>query len=195
MGNRNFDTEEFEKLREEIKNCRECPLCETRKNVVFGDGNPNAHILLIGEAPGEDEDNSGIPFVGRSGRLLTEMMSDVRLTREKDYFIINMLKCRPPKNRDPLPQEMACCSNHLFRQIECINPDIIVCVGRIAATQLIKKDFKVTKEHGTFYKKDDGRIYMGTFHPAAILRNINQKPLAMADLENLKKLTDLLDKQ
>ncbi len=182
----NLNLEEFNKLRDEVQICNACELFMTRKNVVFGDGNPHAKILLIGEAPGECEDNTGLPFVGRGGKLLTEMLKEIGLKREEDYYIINMLKCRPPQNRDPHPAEMKACSKYLQKQIELINPEIIVCVGRIAAMQLIKSDFKVTKEHGEFFEKD-GRLYMGTFHPAAILRNMTQKPFAMEDLKKLKE--------
>ncbi len=185
-----INLEEFNKLRDELQICNACELFMTRKNVVFGDGNPNAKILLIGEAPGECEDNTGLPFVGRGGKLLTEMLKEIGLKREEDYYIINMLKCRPPQNRDPRPNEMKACSKYLQRQIELIDPEIIVCVGRIAAMQLIKPDFKVTKEHGEFFEKD-GRIYMGTFHPAAILRNMMQKPFAMEDLKKLKEYIDI----
>lgn len=173
-------------LKKECEACRKCELCESRSNIVFGVGNENADIMLIGEAPGENEDLQGQPFVGRSGKLLDEMTGEFGLFRNKNIYIANMLKCRPPKNRDPKPSEQELCLDWLKRQIEIIDPKIIVCVGRIAAQKLISKDFKVTKQHGEFVEID-GRLYTGTYHPAAILRNINNKPLALGDWEKITK--------
>ena len=167
-------------LRSECLNCKNCKLCETRTNVVFGTGNPDSKILFIGEGPGENEDLQGLPFVGRGGMLLDKMLSVVDLSREKNIYIANMVKCRPPKNRDPEESEVAACRPWLEKQIEIIDPKIIVCLGRVSAIRFIDPNFKVTKEHGQFIEKD-GRLVMGTFHPAAILRNPNQKPAAMDD--------------
>ena len=171
---------EWEVLQQACMACRACTLCETRNNVVFGVGNPQAEVLFIGEGPGENEDLRGEPFVGRAGQLLDKMLEAVGLSRKHNIYIANMVKCRPPKNRDPLPEEQEACAAWLSRQIEYLQPKIIVCLGRIAAFSFISPDFKVTRQHGQFFEKD-GRWYMGMFHPAAILRNPNQKPLAFAD--------------
>ncbi len=176
---------EWKTLQDQCKNCRACALCETRHNVVFGVGNERAEVLFIGEGPGENEDLQGQPFVGRGGQLLDKMLEAVGLSRKHNIYIANMVKCRPPKNRDPLPEEQAACAGWLARQIEILQPKIVVCLGRIAALHFISPDFKVTKEHGQFFEKN-GRLYMGMFHPAAILRNPNQKPVAFADFVALR---------
>ena len=173
-------------LKAEVCDCTKCHLCQSRTNTVFGVGNPDAKILFVGEAPGENEDLQGQPFVGRSGKLLDELLAEVGFSRNDNIYIANMLKCRPPKNRDPKPSEQAACLHFLEEQIEKINPKIVVCVGRIAAQKLILKDFKVTSQHGTFVEKD-GRLYTATYHPAAILRNIHQKPYAQDDLKIIKE--------
>ena len=181
----------LDELRTECLNCKKCGLCETRTNVVFGIGNPNAKVLFIGEGPGENEDLKGEPFVGRGGMLLDKMLSVVDLSRDKNIYIANMVKCRPPQNRDPSEDEVAACRQWLQEQIRLIDPKIIVCLGRVSAIRFIDPNFKVTKEHGQFIEKD-GRLVMGTFHPAAILRNPNQKPAAMEDFfalqEKIKEL-------
>ena len=181
----------LDELRAQCLNCKKCGLCETRTNVVFGTGNPDAKVLFIGEGPGENEDLQGKPFVGRGGRLLDKMLSVVALSRDKNIYIANMVKCRPPKNRDPEETEVAACRPWLEEQIRIIDPKIIVCLGRVSAIRFIDPNFKVTKEHGQFIEKD-GRLVMGTFHPAAILRNPNQKPAAMEDFfalqEKIKEL-------
>ena len=181
----------LDELRAQCLNCKKCGLCETRNNVVFGMGNPNAKVLFIGEGPGENEDLQGKPFVGRGGMLLDKMLSVVDLSREKNIYIANMVKCRPPQNRDPSEEEVASCRQWLQEQIRLIDPKIIVCLGRVSAIRFIDPNFKVTKEHGQFIEKD-GRLVMGTFHPAAILRNPNQKPAAMEDFfalqEKIKEL-------
>ena len=176
-------------LKKECEACRRCELCESRNNIVFGIGNENADIMLIGEAPGENEDIQGQPFVGRSGKLLDEMIGEYGLSRDKNIYIANMLKCRPPKNRDPKPSEQNLCIEWFDRQIEIIDPKIIVCVGRIAAQRLIGKDFKVTKQHGEFVEIN-GRLYTGTYHPAAILRNINNKPIALDDWRKIRETAE-----
>ncbi len=182
----------LEELRAECLNCKKCGLCETRHNVVFGVGNPHADVLFIGEGPGENEDLQGLPFVGRGGMLLDKMLDVVDLSREKNIYIANMVKCRPPKNRDPEDEEVAACRPWLSAQIEAIDPKIIVCLGRVAAIRFIDPNFKVTKEHGQFIKKD-GRLVMGTFHPAAILRNPHSKPDAMEDFFALQEKIKELD--
>ena len=181
----------LDELRAQCLNCKKCGLCETRTNVVFGTGNPDAKVLFIGEGPGENEDLQGKPFVGRGGMLLDKMLSVVDLSRDKNIYIANMVKCRPPKNRDPEETEVAACRPWLEEQIRIIDPKIIVCLGRVSAIRFIDPNFKVTKEHGQFIEKD-GCLVMGTFHPAAILRNPNQKPAAMEDFfalqEKIKEL-------
>ena len=176
----------LDELRAQCLNCKKCGLCETRTNVVFGMGNPDSKVLFIGEGPGENEDLQGKPFVGRGGMLLDKMLEVVDLSREKNIYIANMVKCRPPKNRDPEESEVAACRDWLNQQIEIIDPKIIVCLGRVSAIRFIDPNFKVTKEHGQFIEKD-GRLVMGTFHPAALLRNPNQKPAAMEDFFALKE--------
>ena len=176
----------LEELRAECLGCQKCKLCSTRTNVVFGIGNPNADVLFIGEGPGEQEDLRGEPFVGRGGILLDKMIEVVGLSREDNIYIANMVKCRPPKNRDPEDDEVAACRDWLCTQIELINPKIIVCLGRVAAIRFIDPNFKVTKEHGRFIEKN-GRLVMGTFHPAALLRNPRSKPDAMEDFFALQE--------
>ena len=172
-------------LKQRCLTCRACGLCETRHQVVFGVGNPQAEVLFIGEGPGENEDLQGEPFVGRAGKLLDTMLEAVGLSRKHNIYIGNMVKCRPPHNRDPLPEEQAACAHWLEEQIALISPKIVVCLGRIAAFRFISPDFKVSRQHGEFFEKD-GVLYMGMFHPAAILRNPNQKPVAFADFVKLR---------
>ena len=174
----------LQELKLQCEKCTRCELSGSRTKLVFGDGVENARVLVIGEAPGKDEDEQGKPFVGRSGKLLTEMLEEVGLRRDTNIYIANMLKCRPPENRDPKKTEQDLCIEWLQKQIEIIDPKVILCVGRISAQRIIGKDFSVTKQHGELIERD-GRIYMGTFHPAAILRNINNKPLLEADLKKL----------
>ncbi|MFI3324696.1 MAG: uracil-DNA glycosylase [Clostridia bacterium] len=178
-------------LKSHCENCTDCPLCETRHNIVFGTGNPYSKIMFIGEAPGEKEDLTALPFVGRGGILLDELIAEIGLYRDKNIYIANSVKCRPPKNRDPSTSEQKTCLHWLEKQIEIIDPKIIVCVGRISAMRFIKKDIKIMKEHGQFFEKD-GRLYMPVLHPAAILRNINNKPLAREDFKLLEnKINEL----
>ena len=174
----------LEELKQECLGCRRCGLCETRTNVVFGVGNPEAEVMFTGEGPGEQEDLQGEPFVGRAGKLLDDMLELIDLDRSRIY-IANMVKCRPPKNRDPLPEEQAACSQWLERQIALIRPKIIVCLGRISACRIIDPAFKVTKQHGVFIERK-GVWLMGTLHPAALLRNPTQKPAAFADFLALR---------
>ncbi len=170
----------LDELEIKCKNCTKCDLCEDRTNLVFGVGKKDADIMLIGEGPGENEDLQGQPFVGRSGQLLDKFLASVDLSRDKNVYIANMVKCRPPKNRDPKPEEQDMCINWLREQFKIIKPKIIVCVGRISAQKLIDKNFKVTQQHGEFIDKN-GTLFMGTYHPAAILRNPNNKEAAFGD--------------
>ena len=181
----------FEELRENCLNCRRCGLCETRTNVVVGVGNPRSKVMFIGEGPGENEDLQGEPFVGRGGQLLDKMLAAVDLDRKTNVYIANIVKCRPPKNRDPLPEEQEACITWLRNQVALIRPKIIVCLGRIAAMRIIKSDMKITREHGQFFEKN-GTLMMATLHPAALLRNPNQKPAAFEDFLKLREKIDEL---
>ena len=172
-------------LERECKNCEKCKLCQTRTNVVFGVGNPEADIMFIGEGPGENEDLQGEPFVGRGGQLLDKMLKAVDLDRKKNIYIANIVKCRPPKNRDPEQDETETCIKYLREQVKLIDPEFIVCLGRITACRLIDPDFRVTKQHGQWINK--GKIrFMGTYHPSALLRNPTQKPVAFEDFLKIK---------
>ena len=176
----------WEELRNQCLKCNKCGLCETRHNVVFGVGNVNAEVMFIGEGPGEIEDIQGEPFVGRGGKLLDKMLNAVDLDRNKNIYIANIVKCRPPKNRDPLPLEKEACISWLRNQVKLIRPKIIVCLGRIAAMEIIKSDIKITKEHGIFFERN-GTLLMGTLHPAALLRNPKNKPEAFEDFLKLRE--------
>lgn len=182
---------QWEELEQACKSCTRCGLCETRHHVVFGMGNPQADLLFIGEGPGENEDLQGLPFVGRAGQLLDKMLAAVDLDREKDLYITNIVKCRPPQNRDPQPQEQEACIQWLRNQAALMRPKIIVCLGRIAAMKLIKPDMKITKEHGQFFKKGN-TLMMATLHPAALLRNPSSKPGAFEDFLKLRHTLDEL---
>ena len=176
----------WDELKAACLQCNKCALCETRTNVVFGDGSPNAEIMFIGEGPGEQEDLQGMPFVGRSGKLLDDMLTMIGLDRTKIY-IANIVKCRPPKNRDPLNVEQEACIGWLRSQTAAIKPKIIVCLGRIAAMKIIKPDFKITREHGQWFDKGKYKL-TATFHPAALLRDPNRRPDAFDDFESLRKM-------
>lgn len=176
----------WNELKEQCLNCKKCGLCETRTNVVFGVGNPNAEVMFIGEGPGENEDLQGEPFVGRGGKLLDKMLYSVDLSREENIYIANIVKCRPPKNRDPKPEEQVACTDWLRNQYKLINPKIIVCLGRIASAKIIKPDIKITKEHGLFFKKGNVLI-MPMLHPAAVLRDPRKRPEAFRDFQILRE--------
>ena len=165
--------------------CDRCGLCATRHNVVFGVGNPNADLMFVGEAPGEQEDLSGTPFVGRAGQLLDKFLYAVDIER-KDVYIANILKCRPPKNRDPLPEEEDACIGYLREQVKLIRPKVIVCLGRIAAMRLIKPDFKITKEHGQWFEKGD-YLMTAVYHPAALLRDPRKKEDMLEDMKRIRE--------
>ena len=185
--------ESWEALRADCLPCRACPLAETRTNLVFGVGSEQAEVLFVGEGPGENEDLQGEPFVGRGGKLLDKYLAAVDLDRHKNIYIANIVKCRPPHNRDPKPEEQAQCIRWLREQTRLLRPKIIVCLGRISAQKLIDPDFRVTKQHGQFIEKG-GILFMGTFHPAALLRNPNQKPDALEDFLALRaKILEVCD--
>ena len=175
----------WESLQAECLQCRGCALAETRTNVVFGDGATDAEILFVGEGPGQHEDEQGLPFVGRGGQLLDEMLSLIGLSREQNFYITNIVKCRPPKNRDPLNTEQDACIGYLWDQMALLRPRIVVCLGRIAAMRLIKPDYKITREHGHWLEKD-GVFYTAIYHPAALLRDPSKKPDTFADLRAIR---------
>ncbi len=175
---------QWEELKAQCLNCHACGLSETRTNVVFGVGAPDAEVLFIGEAPGANEDAKGEPFVGRAGKLLDDMLATVGLQRQNIY-ITNSVKCRPPQNRDPLNTEKDACSGYLQQQLRLMRPKIIVCLGRISAMEIIKPDFKITKEHGQFFEKN-GVLMMALYHPAALLRDPHKKPETFEDLKRLQ---------
>ena len=173
------------------KTCKECTLCElsaTRTNCVFGVGNKNARLMFVGEAPGEKEDLSGIPFVGAAGQLLDKYLTAVDIDRDSVY-IANILKCRPPKNRDPNPEEQDRCIGYLREQVRLIRPEIIVCLGRIAAMRLIKPDYRITAEHGQFVKKGNFTL-TAVYHPAALLRDPRKKEDMYRDMLKIKEFLD-----
>ncbi len=172
-------------INEVCAGCVRCPLASSRTNCVFGTGNPDARLMFVGEAPGEQEDLSGTPFVGRAGQLLDKYLAAVGIPRE-DVYIANILKCRPPKNRDPLPAEEDACIGYLREQVKIIRPGIIVCLGRIAAIRLIDPKYRISEMHGQWVEK--GNFLMtAVFHPAALLRDPRRK----ADmLEDMKKIAE-----
>lgn len=175
----------WEDLEQRCTQCRRCPLADTRTNVVFGAGPKNAEIMFIGEGPGESEDLQGEPFVGRGGLLLDDMLSLIGLSRQSNFYIANIVKCRPPQNRDPLNTEQDACLPWLEEQIALLRPRIIVCLGRVAAQRLIKPDFKITQEHGRWFQHGDCLI-TAIYHPAALLRDPFKKPDTFADLRNIR---------
>ena len=176
----------WDELEQTCLNCQKCALADTRTNVVFGVGPRDAEVLCIGEGPGENEDLQGEPFVGRGGKLLDDMLELVDLSRKKNVYITNIVKCRPPKNRDPLNTEQDACIEHLHNQVALIRPKIILCLGRVAAMRIIKEDYKITKEHGQWVER--GGVFMtALFHPAAILRDPRRRPETFEDLRQVQK--------
>ena len=182
-------TDSWDKLYTDCSTCQACELSQTRTNCVFGAGNKKADIIFVGEAPGENEDKMGMPFVGRAGKLLDKYLSEASIDRDSVY-IANILKCRPPKNRDPLPSEEDACISFLLRQINLIKPKLIVCLGRVSAKRLISKKFKISEEHGVWFEFE-GIPTCAVYHPALILRD----PRKGNDmLEDIKKIRAYLDK-
>ncbi|HBM98822.1 MAG TPA: uracil-DNA glycosylase [Ruminococcus sp.] len=183
----------WDELKTACEQCERCELCKTRHNVVVGVGSENAEVMFIGEGPGENEDLQGEPFVGRAGKLLDKMLTAVDLDRNKNIYIANIVKCRPPQNRDPKPEEQEQCIEWLRSQVRLIKPKIIVCLGRIAAAKIIKPDIKITKEHGQWIQKGD-YLMMAMLHPAAILRDPRKKPDAFNDFLILRdKINEICD--
>ena len=175
----------WEALKKDCAACERCELCRTRHNLVFGVGDENARVMFIGEGPGEQEDLQGEPFVGPAGQLLDKMLKIIYLDR-RDVYIANIVKCRPPRNRDPLPAEQNACVGWLQRQIELVNPDIIVFLGRIAACYFLGADFRITRQHGQWFDLN-GRRAMAIYHPSALLRDPDKRPETFVDLKTLQQ--------
>lgn len=176
---------EMDALRERCLQCRNCPLARTRNHVVFGVGPVPSKIVFVGEGPGQQEDLRGEPFVGAAGQLLDEMLSIIDLSRQNCY-IANIVKCRPPQNRDPLPEEQDACIGYLNEQLRILQPKMIVCLGRIAAMRLIRPEFRITREHGQWIQKD-GVFYTAIYHPSALLRDVSKRPETFADLLSIRE--------
>ncbi len=170
----------WEELENKCQSCTGCPLSATRTNLVFGCGNKNASLMFVGEAPGEQEDLAGIPFVGRAGQLFDKYLAAVEIDREEVY-IANILKCRPPKNRDPLGTEQDVCIEFLREQVRLVRPKMIVCLGRIAAMRLIRADYRITAEHGRWVQKGDF-LMTAVYHPSLLLRDPRKKDDMLTDM-------------
>lgn len=177
---------QWEELKRACAACQRCGLCQTRHNVVFGVGIEDADILLIGEGPGEQEDLTGIPFVGPAGKLLDDMLSIIDLSRQENCYIANIVKCRPPHNRDPLETEQDACIGYLRCQVVLVKPKIIVCLGRIAAKRLIDPDYRITRQHGTWVEKN-GVWMTAIYHPSALLRDVSKRPETFEDLLSIRE--------
>lgn len=176
---------DWQSLEAQCLQCKGCGLCETRTNVVFGVGKKDADVMFIGEGPGEQEDLKGEPFVGPAGKLLDDMMSIIDLDRRNSY-IANIVKCRPPMNRDPKEEEQNACIDYLRNQVALIQPKIIVCLGRIAAMKIIRPDFRITREHGTWIERN-GIWMTAIYHPSALLRDLNKRPETFEDLLSIRQ--------
>jgi len=186
-----METTTLEQIAGQIKKCTLCPLAQGRTHAVPGEGNPHAELLFIGEGPGQKEDESGRPFVGAAGKFLEQMLTAINLKRE-DVFISNVVKCRPPDNRDPLPNEVETCTTHyLFKQVELINPKLIITLGRHSMHRFLPEEFKISEVHGKPFRRH-GRVYLPLYHPAAALYTGSMRPLQIKDMQRvpliLKKL-------
>ena len=176
---------EWEVLQESCRSCTRCGLCQGRNNVVFGVGVRDADIMFIGEGPGEQEDLQGEPFVGAAGKLLDDMLSIIGVNR-RNCYIANIVKCRPPGNRDPQEDEQEACIGYLRKQVELIKPQIIVCLGRIAARRIIYPDYRITRDHGTWICRN-GTWMTAIYHPSALLRDVSKRPDTFADLLSIEE--------
>ncbi len=174
----------WDELEKQCLACTKCQLCQTRHNVVFGVGNKNADVMFVGEGPGEQEDLQGVPFVGAAGKLLDDMLSIIDLNRNNCY-IANIVKCRPPRNRDPQETEQDACIDYLRNQVALIQPKIIVCLGRIAAKRIIEPNYRITREHGTWVHKN-GIWLSAIYHPSALLRDMSKRPETFEDLLEIR---------
>ena len=182
---------DWEQLYSACVTCNGCGLAQTRKNMVFGVGNQNADILFVGEGPGEQEDLKGEPFVGPAGQLLDDMLSIIDLDRKRNCYIANIVKCRPPQNRDPMEVEQDACIGYLRNQVALIKPKIIVCLGRIAAKRIIDENYRITREHGQWVEKN-GVWMTAIYHPSALLRDVSKRPETFDDLVSIRnKLKEL----
>lgn len=175
---------DWDALEKQCKTCTKCGLCQTRSNVVFGIGPQNADIMFVGEGPGEQEDLQGEPFVGAAGKLLNEMLSIIDLGRHNCY-ITNIVKCRPPRNRDPENEEQQACIHYLRNQVALIRPKIIICLGRVAAKRLIDPDYRITREHGQWICSN-GVWMTAIYHPSALLRDLDKRPDTFVDLLSIR---------
>lgn len=184
----------MKKLENQIRSCTRCDLYKSRKHALLGEGASNAPIFIIGEAPGGVEDNTGRPFMGKSGKLLDKMLNYCGFNRQEHVFLSNIIRCRPPQNRVPTTKEINGCIQYLYRQIELVNPQMIVTLGATAIKQLMNdKNIKITKMHGTWLDFR-GRLLMPVYHPSALLRNSNLEKETLADFEQLvKKYRQLVD--
>ena len=176
---------DWTELKRECAECTRCGLCETRNNVVFGIGNEHADIMFVGEGPGEQEDLQGFPFVGPAGKLLDDMLSIIDLNRNRNCYIANIVKCRPPRNRDPLETEQDACIGYLRNQVALIRPKIIVCLGRVAAKRLIDPDYRITRQHGQWTQRN-GVWMTAIYHPSALLRDVGKRPETFDDLLSIR---------
>lgn len=190
--------EQLEKIRQKCLNCQKCSLCNTRTNVVFSGGVPNHKLMLIGEAPGYYEDQKGVPFVGKAGQLLDKIFASVGLSRGKDVYICNTIKCRPPQNRDPLPEEKLACREYLDAQIEILKPRIILLCGRVAVNSILGTTQGITKIRGRWFEGPNFSKMMPIFHPSYLLRNDSRekggpKWLMWQDIQEIKRAYDMLE--
>ena len=183
---------QWEELKGTCYSCTRCGLCETRNHVVFGIGNEAADIMFVGEGPGEQEDLKGEPFVGPAGKLLDDMLSIIDLDRNSNCYIANIVKCRPPRNRDPLETEQDACVGYLRNQVSLVKPKIIVCLGRIAAKKLIDPDYRITRQHGHWTEKK-GVWMTAIYHPSALLRDVSKRPETFDDLLSIREKMRELD--
>ena len=177
---------DWKNLEDTCNQCHSCDLCAHRHNVVFGVGNREADVMFIGEGPGEQEDLKGEPFVGAAGKLLDDMLSIIDLDRSKNCYIANIVKCRPPHNRDPEATEQDACIGYLQQQIALVKPKIIVCLGRIAALRIIREDYRITREHGQ-WTENDGIWMTAIYHPSALLRDATKRPETFEDLLSIRE--------
>jgi uracil-DNA glycosylase family 4 len=175
---------ELESVRTELGDCQRCKLAPKRTNLVFGSGNPNAELVFVGEAPGYDEDQQGLPFVGRAGQLLTKIIESINLKRE-DVYICNVLKCRPPENRNPEPDEVASCNPFMKKQLAAIRPKVVCCLGTFAAQTVLQTPAPISRLRGKFFDLDGMRV-IATFHPAYLLRSPEKKREVWEDMKQIR---------
>ena len=191
--------EELDKIKEECLNCKKCDLCKSRTNVVFSDGVPNNKLVLVGEAPGYWEDQKGLPFVGKAGQLLDKIFECVGFSRKENVYICNTIKCRPPENRDPLPEEKEACRYYLDKQLEILQPKIILICGKVALNSLLPYETSITKARGKWFEGKNGAKMMPIFHPSYLLRNDSRlvgspKWQTWQDIKEVRRMYDELYK-